>query len=335
MKLYNSILITGGTGSFGQEFVKTIIRQNKNLKRLVIYSRDELKQYEMSRIFSEKKYKFIRYFIGDVRDLSRLKLAMRGIECVIHAAALKQVPAAEYNPIEFIKTNVIGAQNIIEASLQSKIKSVIALSTDKACAPINLYGATKLCSDKLFIAANNLSGKSETKYSVVRYGNVFGSRGSVVPLFLKQKNEDFFTITHKEMTRFNISIQEGVNTVIWGLKNFYGGEILIPKIPSFKVIDLIKAIEANKKIKIIGIRKGEKLHEEMITISDSLNTIETNKYYFIINDNPNLLKYYKNKFKSKFVNKNFRYSSDSNLKFLSIKQLKSILKKYVVYKKSH
>jgi UDP-N-acetylglucosamine 4,6-dehydratase len=335
MKLYNSILITGGTGSFGQEFVKTIIRQNKNLKRLVIYSRDELKQYEMSRIFSEKKYKFIRYFIGDVRDLSRLKLAMRGIECVIHAAALKQVPAAEYNPIEFIKTNVIGAQNIIEASLQSKIKSVIALSTDKACAPINLYGATKLCSDKLFIAANNLSGKSETKYSVVRYGNVFGSRGSVVPLFLKQKNEDFFTITHKEMTRFNISIQEGVNTVIWGLKNFYGGEILIPKIPSFKVIDLIKAIEANKKIKIIGIRKGEKLHEEMITISDSLNTIETNKFYFIINENPNLLKYYKNKFKSKFVNKNFRYSSDSNLKFLSIKQLKSILKKYVVYKKSH
>mgnify|MGYP001160088128 FL=1 len=335
MKLYNSILITGGTGSFGQEFVKTIIKRNKNLKRLVIYSRDELKQYEMSRIFSEKKYKFIRYFIGDVRDLSRLKLAMQGIDCVIHAAALKQVPAAEYNPIEFIKTNVIGAQNIIEASLQSKIKSVIALSTDKACAPINLYGATKLCSDKLFIAANNLSGKSKIKYSVVRYGNVFGSRGSVVPLFLKQKNENFFTITHKEMTRFNISIQEGVNTVIWGIKNFYGGEILIPKIPSFKVIDLIKAIKGNKKIKVIGIRKGEKLHEEMITISDSLNTIETNKYYFIINENPNLPKYYKNKFKSKFVNKNFSYSSDSNSKFLSIKQLKSILKKYVVSKKSY
>ena len=220
MKLYNSILITGGTGSFGQEFVRTIIKENKNLKRLVIYSRDELKQYEMSRIFSEKKYKFIRYFIGDVRDLSRLKLAMQGIDCVIHAAALKQVPAAEYNPIEFVKTNVIGAQNIIESSLQSKVRSVIALSTDKACAPINLYGATKLCSDKLFIAANNLSGKSKIKFSVVRYGNVFGSRGSVVPLFLKQRSESHFTITNKEMTRFNISIQEGVNTVIWGMKNF-------------------------------------------------------------------------------------------------------------------
>jgi len=335
MKLYNSILITGGTGSFGQEFVRTIIKKNKNLKRLVIYSRDELKQYEMSRIFPEKKYKFIRYFIGDVRDLSRLKLAMHGIDCVIHAAALKQVPAAEYNPIEFVKTNVIGAQNIIEASLQSKVKSVIALSTDKACAPINLYGATKLCSDKLFIAANNLSGKSKIKFSVVRYGNVFGSRGSVVPLFLKQRNENFFTITHKEMTRFNITIQEGVNTVIWGIKNFYGGEILIPKIPSFKVLDLIKAIKPSKKIKVIGIRKGEKLHEEMITISDSLNTIETNKNYFIINENPNLLKYYKNKFKSKFVSKNFSYSSDKNSNFLSIKQLKSNLNKYVVSKKSY
>ncbi len=335
MKLYNSILITGGTGSFGQEFVRTIIKKNKNLKRLVIYSRDELKQYEMSRIFPEKKYKFIRYFIGDVRDLSRLKLAMQGIDCVIHAAALKQVPAAEYNPIEFVKTNVIGAQNIIEASLQSKVQSVIALSTDKACAPINLYGATKLCSDKLFIAANNLSGKSKIKFSVVRYGNVFGSRGSVVPLFLKQRNENFFTITHKEMTRFNITIQEGVNTVIWGIKNFYGGEILIPKIPSFKVLDLIKAIKPSKKIKVIGIRKGEKLHEEMITISDSLNTIETNKNYFIINENPNLLKYYKNKFKSKFVSKNFSYSSDKNSNFLSIKQLKSNLNKYVVSKKSY
>ena len=286
MKLYNSILITGGTGSFGQEFVRTIIKQNKNLKRLVIYSRDELKQYEMSRIFSEKKYKFIRYFIGDVRDLSRLKLAMQGIDCVIHAAALKQVPAAEYNPIEFVKTNVIGAQNIIESSLQSKVRSVIALSTDKACAPINLYGATKLCSDKLFIAANNLSGKSKIKFSVVRYGNVFGSRGSVVPLFLKQKSEKHFTITNKDMTRFNISIQEGVNTVIWGMKNFFGGEILIPKIPSFRILDLTKAIQASKKIKVVGIRKGEKLHEEMITISDSLNTIETKKNYFIINENP-------------------------------------------------
>ena len=249
-----SILITGGTGSFGKAFIKRIIQTQKNIKRLVIYSRDELKQYEMAKQFPEK-YKFIRYFIGDVRDLPRLKLAMNEIDCVIHAAALKQVPTAEYNPIEFIKTNVIGAQNIIEASLNSKVKKVIALSTDKACAPINLYGATKLCSDKLFIAANNLSEKN-IKYSVVRYGNVFGSRGSVVPLFLKQRKLGVFTLTDTRMTRFNITLEEGVNTVIWGMKNFYGGEILIPKIPSFKVIDLINAF-GTKKIKVIGIRKGE------------------------------------------------------------------------------
>tara|TARA_B100000963_G_scaffold352179_1_gene364943 strand:+ start:1730 stop:2737 length:1008 start_codon:yes stop_codon:yes gene_type:complete len=335
MKPYNSILITGGTGSFGKEFVKRIIKKNKNLKRLVIYSRDELKQYEMSKVFSEKKYKFIRYFIGDVRDLSRLKLAMQGIQCVIHAAALKQVPTAEYNPIEFVKTNVIGAQNIIEASLQSKVKSVIALSTDKACAPINLYGATKLCSDKLFIAANNLSGKSKIKFSVVRYGNVFGSRGSVAPLFLNQKNKGFFTITDKIMTRFNISIESGVDTVIWGMKNFFGGEILVPKIPSFRILDLIKAIGGKNKVKVIGIRKGEKLHEEMITKSDSLNTIETKNNYFIINDNQFLLKHYKKNFNAKFVSNNFNYSSDKNQNFLTVNQLRSIINKYVLSQKTN
>ncbi len=335
MKQYNSILITGGTGSFGKEFVKTIIKKNKNLKRLVIYSRDELKQYEMSKVFPEKKYKFIRYFIGDVRDLSRLKLAMQGIQCVIHAAALKQVPTAEYNPIEFVKTNVIGAQNIIEASLQSKVKSVIALSTDKACAPINLYGATKLCSDKLFIAANNLSGKLKIKFSVVRYGNVFGSRGSVAPLFLSQKNKGFFTITDKIMTRFNISIESGVNTVIWGMKNFFGGEILVPKIPSFKILDLIKAIGGKNKVKVIGIRKGEKLHEEMITTSDSLNTIETKNNYFIVNENQNLLKHYKKNFNAKFVANNFNYSSDKNSNFLTVNQLRSIINKYVLSQKTY
>ena len=323
-----SILITGGTGSFGKAFIKRIIQTQKNIKRLVIYSRDELKQYEMAKQFPEKKYKFIRYFIGDVRDLPRLKLAMNEIDCVIHAAALKQVPTAEYNPIEFIKTNVIGAQNIIEASLNSKVKKVIALSTDKACAPINLYGATKLCSDKLFIAANNLSGKKNIKYSVVRYGNVFGSRGSVVPLFLKQRKLGVFTLTDTRMTRFNITLEEGVNTVIWGMKNFYGGEILIPKIPSFKVIDLINAFGTKKKIKVIGIRKGEKLHEEMITTSDSLNTIDISKYYLILNDNQKCFEYYKKNFKAKFVSKNFSYASNTNNKFLNIKDLKKFLKIY-------
>lgn len=286
----------------------------------------------MAREFPEKKYKFIRYFIGDVRDLPRLKLAMQDTDCVIHAAALKQVPAAEYNPIEFIKTNVIGAQNIIEASLKSSVKSVIALSTDKACAPINLYGATKLCSDKLFIAANNLAGKSNIKYSVVRYGNVFGSRGSVVPLFMKQKNENFFTITDNEMTRFNISLEKGVETVIWGMKNFFGGEILIPKIPSFKILDLILSFNNKAKIKIIGIRKGEKLHEEMITASDSLNTIEIKDFYLILNENKKCFQYYKKNFKGKSVHKGFTYASNTNPKNLDINQLKIILNKYVYTK---
>lgn len=328
----NSILITGGTGSFGKAFVKKIIKKKK-LKRLVIYSRDELKQYEMAKDFPEKKYKFIRYFIGDVRDLPRLKLAMQDVDCVVHAAALKQVPAAEYNPIEFIKTNVIGAQNIIEASLSSGIKSVIALSTDKACAPINLYGATKLCSDKLFIAANNLAGKLKIKFSVVRYGNVFGSRGSVVPLFLNQKKSGYFTITDKRMTRFSLSLEKGVETVIWGIQNFFGGEILIPKIPSFKIIDLIKSFEVKNKIKVIGIRKGEKLHEEMITQSDSLNTIEIKDFYLILNENKNCLKYYKKKYNARFVSQKFSYSSNTNSDNLNIENLKKILKEYASIQK--
>ena len=333
--MYNSILVTGGTGSFGREFIKKIIQTNKNLKRLVIYSRDELKQYQMASEFPESKYKFIRYFIGDVRDLPRLKLAMQDIDCVIHAAALKQVPAAEYNPIEFIKTNVIGAQNIIEASLKSKVKKVIALSTDKACAPINLYGATKLCSDKLFIAANNLAGKSKIKFSVVRYGNVFGSRGSVAPLFLKQQNQKYFTLTDKRMTRFNISLDQGVQTVIWGINNFYGGEILIPKISSFKVIDLIKAFNLNYKVKLIGIRKGEKLHEEMITSSDSLNTIDIKNFYLILNDDKKGLQYYKKKFRAKFVPKQFSYASNTNPKYLNVNHLKKILRDYVRTQKNN
>lgn len=333
--MYNSILLTGGTGSFGKAFVEKIIKKNRNLKRLVIFSRDELKQYELSKIFPEKKYSFIRYYLGDVRDLSRLKLAMANIDCVIHAAALKQVPAAEINPIEFIKTNVNGAQNIIEASLNSNVKQVIALSTDKACAPINLYGATKLCSDKLFIAANNLRGNSKIKYSVVRYGNVFGSRGSVVPLFLKQKSEKFFTLTDKEMTRFNIDLDQGINTVIWGMKNFFGGEILIPKIPSFRIIDLIKTFDEKKKIKLIGIRKGEKIHEEMISPSDSYNTIEIKDFYIILDNVNSAYLYYKKKFNAKFVKKQFHYNSHNNPYKLNISDLKKILRKYVDKKKDY
>ena len=235
-----SILITGGTGSFGKKFAEHLLKKYKNIKRLVIYSRDELKQSEMAINFNEKKFKSIRYFIGDVRDYQRLSRAMNGIDTIIHAAALKQVPAAEYNPFEFVKTNVLGAQNIIESALDNNIKQVIALSTDKAAAPINLYGATKLCSDKLFVAADNYAGQ-RCKFSVVRYGNVFGSRGSVVPLFLKLSNSGLFPITSKEMTRFNISLEEGVNMVDWVIKNGLGGDIYVPKIPSYKVVDLAKA----------------------------------------------------------------------------------------------
>ena len=246
-----SILITGGTGSFGKAFVKTILERFPTIRRLVIFSRDEMKQYEMSKEFSEVNYKSIRYFLGDVRQVERLKQALQDIDIVIHAAALKQVPAAEYNPFEFINTNVLGAENLIRACLESKVKKVIALSTDKAAAPINLYGATKLCSDKLFIAANNIRGSRDIIFSVVRYGNVMGSRGSVIPFFLKQKEIGNLKITDPAMTRFNITLMEGVEMVLWALDNSKGGEIFVPKIPSFKLVDLVKAITKKDKFKII------------------------------------------------------------------------------------
>ena len=291
-----SILITGGTGSFGKKFVEHLLKKYKKIKKLVIYSRDELKQSEMAINFNEKKFKCIRYFIGDVRDYQRLSRAMNGIDIIIHAAALKQVPAAEYNPFEFVKTNVLGAQNIIESALDNNVKQVIALSTDKAAAPINLYGATKLCSDKLFVAANNYAGQ-RCKFSVVRYGNVFGSRGSVVPLFLKLSNSGSFPITSREMTRFNISLDEGVNMVNWVIENGLGGDIFVPKIPSYKLLDLARAINSKNKLEIIGIRKGEKIHEEMITVADSQTTYEIDKYYVILPDNTKqTLKRFKRKF---------------------------------------
>jgi UDP-N-acetylglucosamine 4,6-dehydratase/5-epimerase len=323
-----SVLITGGTGSFGNEFVKRIVEKFKNVKRLIIFSRDELKQEEMSKKFSEQKYKFLRYFLGDIRDKERVFTALNGVDYVVHAAALKQVPRAEYNPFEYIKTNVLGGQNLIEACIEKKVKKLVALSTDKAAAPINLYGATKLCSDKLFIAANNIKGFSGTSFSVVRYGNVIGSRGSIVDLLKKNKDKDTFQITDPDMTRFNITLKESVDHVLWSFKNSPGGDILVPKLKSYKLIDLINSFNPNLRLKKIGIRPGEKIHEEMITESDSLNTIELKKYYVIL---PNtfsenkILKtksYYKKKFNSILVPKNFKYNSGNNKDFLSVKDLK-------------
>ena len=325
---YNSILVTGGTGSFGKEFIKRLIKSKTKLKRLVVFSRDEWKQNEMAKNYPTSRYPFIRYFLGDVRDYERLKRAFKDIDLIIHAAALKQVPAAEYNPIEFIKTNIIGAQNIIEASMEQNVKKVIALSTDKAAAPLNLYGATKLCSDKLFIAANNYSGKNI--FSICRYGNVMGTRGSVIPLFLDQVKNGKITITDKKMTRFNITLNESIDLVLYAVKNSLGREIFVPKIPSYRITDLAKSISDKCKIEVIGIRAGEKVHEEMITFNDSFNTIENSKYYIIL---PSLNELQKEKYlkyyKAKKINKPFSYNSETNSKFLSIKELKNLIQKNI------
>ena len=300
-----SILITGGTGSFGKMFVKTILEQYPDVKRLVVYSRDELKQFEMAQLYPESKYPQVRFFIGDVRDGARLKRACEGIDVIIHAAALKQVPTAEYNPDECIKTNIGGAQNIIDAALSTNIKIVVALSTDKAAAPINLYGATKLVSDKLFIAAINIKGKRDLRFSVVRYGNVMGSRGSEIPFFLnKAKNGDTIPNTHIDITRFNISLEEGVEMVLWAIENAIGREIFVPKIPSYKIETVVKAIAPNAIVDEIGIRPGEKIHEEMITESDSFNTIEFDKYYAILPSDIDKTKYLEH-YNAKEVEKGF------------------------------
>jgi len=324
-----TILITGGTGSFGKMFVKNTLNLFPKIKKLIVFSRDELKQFEMSQEFPESKYPAIRFFLGDVRDLPRLQRAFQGVDIVIHAAALKQVPTAEYNPMEFIKTNVIGAQNIIEAAIDAKVKKVIALSSDKATAPINLYGATKLCSDKLFVAANNYTGFQKTDFAVVRYGNVMGSRGSIIPHFIKTKNKGVLPITDKSMTRFNITLKESVALVLFSIKNSFGGEIFIPKIPSYKITDLAKAIGPSCKIKIIGIRPGEKIDEEMITESDSFSTIDIGKYYVILPSNNNkkkIIKHLSKKFKVAYVRQGFKYNSGTNDKFLTVKQLRNLIK---------
>ena len=317
-----TLLVTGGTGSFGKAFLKKIIKDYRDIKKLIIFSRDELKQFELSQKFDEKKYKFLRFFIGDIRDLQRLERALEGVDYVVHAAALKQVVTSEYNPFETIKTNVIGAQNLIEACLNKSVKKVVALSTDKASSPINLYGATKLCSDKLFISANNIKGKRKLVFSVARYGNVMGSRGSVIPIFNEQKKSQVLKITDQKMTRFSLPIEESVELVLYALKNAIGGEIFVPKIPSFKVLDLAKAICKNCKIKIVGIRAGEKLHEELISSHDSFNTFDIGKYYIILDTSERSMKFYR---KAKKVPKNFNYNSLTNTKYLNIKQLKNLL----------
>ncbi len=325
-----SVFITGGTGSFGKAFTKKILSDWPSIKRLVIYSRDEQKQYQMAMDYPHNKYPQVRFFIGDVRDFERLKRALKGIDYVIHAAAMKHVPIAEYNPMECVKTNILGAENVINACLETSVEKVVALSTDKAAAPINLYGATKLASDKLFIAANNIRGANPINFSVVRYGNVMGSNGSVIPFFLNKKKEGVLPITDPTMTRFNISLDEGVDMVLHALETAWGGELFVPKIPSYKILDVAQAIGPNCKHDVVGIRPGEKIHEEMITASDSFSTYDLGKYYAILPQMHawSLTDFIKN-FKAEKVIQGFRYSSGENSEWLSVEDLRSLIKQHV------
>lgn len=330
-----SILITGGTGSFGKAFVNTLLAQFPDIRRLVIFSRDELKQFEMAQIWPERQYRCLRYFLGDVRDAQRVNRAFEGIDYVVHAAALKQVVAAEYNPFEFINTNVLGANNVIEACIANGVKRVVALSTDKAAAPINLYGATKLCSDKLFVSANNIRGKRDLRFGVVRYGNVMGSRGSVIPFFLERRASGVLPITSAEMTRFNISLQDGVDMVLWALGNMQGGEIFVPKIPSYRITDVAKAIGPECRHELVGIRPGEKVHEEMITLTDGYDTLDLGRYFAIMpsfsRDTSNVLspeEYCKITGAAR-VPDGFCYNSGSNPEFLTVAQIRELIRAHV------
>jgi len=324
------ILITGGTGSFGKAFIAEIFKRYPEIKRLVVYSRDELKQWELQQLYPEKEYPQLRFFLGDVRDRDRLKRALERIDTVVHAAALKQVPAAEYNPIEFINTNVLGAENVVQACLDAGVKRVVALSTDKAAAPINLYGATKLCSDKLFIAANNIKGTRDLRFSVVRYGNVMGSRGSVIPFFLDKVKTGVLPITDPSMTRFNISLNEGVAMVLWALENSLGGELFVPKIPSYRITDVAEAIGPSCEKPVTGIRPGEKIHEEMITSSDSFTTIDLGTYFAIMPSDGQVQKRYQEAgINSTAVPAGFAYNSGSNPEFLSVEQLRALIREHV------
>lgn len=328
-----TVLITGGTGSLGKALTSHILKNHFGIKKLVIFSRDEQKQFQMAQEFPEKKYPQIRYFLGDVRDQDRLVRAFQGVDIVIHAAAMKHVHLAEYNPDECIKTNIGGAQNVIHAALQTTVINVVALSTDKACAPINLYGATKLTSDKLFVAANNIKGANPIKFSVVRYGNVMGSNGSVIPFFIKKRLEGKLPITDMSMTRFNISLQGGVDMVIHAIEHAWGGEIFIPKIPSYKITDVAKAVAPECELEIVGIRPGEKIHEEMITSSDSFYTYDLGKYYTIL---PSVTSFnindYIKKFNANKVSEGFNYNSGTNSEWETVESLRKLIELHVTKK---
>ena len=326
-----TVLITGGTGSFGKKFIETILNRYPEVKKIIIYSRDELKQSLLKQKYPHYDFPQLRFFIGDVRDQPRLTQACEGVDVIIHAAAIKQVDTAEYNPTECIRTNVDGAENVIHAALSCGVKDVVALSTDKACAPINLYGATKLASDKLFTAANNIRGSRDIRFSVVRYGNVMGSRGSVIPFFINKREEGILPITHKGMTRFNISLQDGVNLVMFALDNHIGGEIFVPKIPSYKILDVATAVCPTCKIREIGIRPGEKLHEEMITDTDSLNTLDLGSYYVIL---PSVScayteEDYMKHHKASKVPFGFKYNSGTNTKWETVESLRQLIVDHV------
>lgn len=324
------VLITGGTGSFGKMFTKLIFRKYPDVRRLVILSRDEQKHYQMELEYPVDKYPGLRFFIGDVRDESRLMSAFEGVDIVIHAAAMKHVPIAEYNPMECVKTNILGAENVINAALKSGVKKVVALSTDKAAAPINLYGATKLASDKLFIAANNIRGNRDITFSVVRYGNVMGSNGSVMPFFLSRRKNGVLPITDKRMTRFNISLEDGCEMVFNAIEKAWGGEIFVPKIPSYRITDVATAIAPECVQEEIGIRPGEKLHEEMITMSDSFNTVDLGKYYAILPQQPIFkMKEYLAHFKAAAVPQGFSYNSGNNDQWETVESLRALIRKHV------
>ena len=324
-----TILITGGTGSFGRRFVRTLLERYQP-RKVIVFSRDEMKQFEMQQHFPEEKYPGMRYFLGDVRDLPRLRMAMEGVDIVVHAAALKQVPAAEYNPFEAVKTNIIGGQNVIDAALDAGVAKVVALSTDKAAAPTNVYGATKLCSDKLFVAANNYAGKNDIKFSVVRYGNVMGSRGSVIPFFLERQGSGVLPITDERMTRFSITLQQGVDFVLECLGRMWGGELFVPKIPSCRIVDVARAVNPACRIEIVGIRPGEKLHEEMITATDGISTVEFGDYFVILPAAAprwSVEKFVQESAKApgRRVAEGFSYNSASNERFLDVEERRRLI----------
>ncbi|MGJ8645362.1 MAG: UDP-N-acetylglucosamine 4,6-dehydratase (inverting) [Marinomonas colpomeniae] len=326
-----TVLITGGTGSFGKQFIETILARYPDVKKIIVFSRDELKQSELRLSYPPTKFPQLRFFIGDVRDKERVKQACEGVDVIIHAAAIKQVDTAEYNPTECIRTNIDGAENVIRAALECGVTNVVALSTDKACAPINLYGATKLASDKLFAAANNIKGSKDIKFSVVRYGNVMGSRGSVIPFFLSKREEGVLPITHEEMTRFNISLQDGVDLVMFAIGNHLGGEIFIPKIPSYKILDVAAAVAPDCEIEIVGIRPGEKLHEEMLTETDSINTIDLGDKYAIL---PSVSYMYSEAqflahHNAQKVPFGFKYNSGTNTEWETVESLRALVKEHV------